>query len=105
MPKAPDLREAMRSSAKGAPRPPVAAAAAVMERPQTPVSHAPENPYYRPGRAGKANVTGYFPPAVKKQLRLLSAERETTIQRLLAEALNDLFAKYNRPEIVPLDDA
>jgi hypothetical protein len=50
-------------------------------------------------REGKSNVTGYFPAAVKKQLRLLAAERETTIQDLLAQALNDLFAKHGKPEI------
>jgi antitoxin-like ribbon-helix-helix protein len=103
MHKKPDLLEAMRSSAKSVSRPP-ATAAAVMERPEASVSQPPDNPHYRPGRAGKANVTGYFPPAVKKQLRLLSAEHDKTIQRLLGEALNDLFAKYGRPEIAPLDD-
>jgi len=50
-------------------------------------------------------VTGYFPPTVKKQLRMLAAEHDTTIQALLAESLNDLFAKYGKPEIVPVDDA
>ena len=35
---------------------------------------------------------------------ILAAEHETTIQRLLAEALNDLFAKYGKPEIAPVDD-
>ena len=38
---------------------------------------------------------------MKKQLRLLAAERETTIQNLLAEALNDFFAKHGKPEIAP----
>jgi hypothetical protein len=47
------------------------------------------------------NVTGYFPPAAKKQLRLMMAEEDTTIQELLAEALNDLFAKHGKPEIAP----
>lgn len=62
----------------------------------------PERAASRPGREGKTNITGYFPPAVKKQLRLLAAERETTIQNLLAEALNDFFAKHGKPEIAPL---
>ena len=99
-----DLLSAMRTSAKGAPHPgPMATA--VMERLGPPPEKTiPENPQYRPGRAGKANVTGYFHPAVKKQLRLLSAEHDKTIQRLLGEALNDLFAKYGKPEIAPLDD-
>jgi hypothetical protein len=39
----------------------------------------------------------------QKQLRMLAAERETTIQALLAEALNDPFAKYDKPEIAPVE--
>jgi hypothetical protein len=62
-------------------------------------------PFFRPGREGKSNVTGYFPPEVKKQLRILAAERSTTIQELLAEALNDLFAKHGKPEIAPMQRA
>jgi hypothetical protein len=75
-----------------------------MDRPAFAVTTA-ERPVPRaPSRVGKTNVTGYFPPAVKKQLRLLSAEHDVTIQRLLAEALNDLFVKYGKPEIAPLED-
>lgn len=71
-------------------------------RPQPADPEEGRGPYFRPGRDGKSNVTGYFPPAVKKQLRILAAERSTTIQDLLAEALNDLFAKHGKPEIAPL---
>jgi hypothetical protein len=98
-PKPVNLLNAMRSSAKSAPR---LGATALMEPPAE-VVQSPEPPP-RLGRAGKSNVTGYFPPAVKKQLRLLSAEHDKTIQRLLGEALNDLFAKYGKPELAPLDD-
>lgn len=62
---------------------------------------ASPNPHYRPGRARKTNITGYFPPEVKRQLRLLAAERDTTMQDLLAEALNTLFATHGKPEIAP----
>jgi hypothetical protein len=58
----------------------------------------------RPGRENLSNVTGYFPPAVKTQLRMLSAQKSQTIQRLLGEALNDLFAKNHMPELAPLDE-
>ena len=51
-------------------------------------------------RAVKASVTGYFAPEVRRQLRRLAADRDTTIQALLGEALNDLFAKHGLPEIV-----
>jgi len=57
----------------------------------------------RPDRVGKSNVTGYFPNEVKKQLRMMAAEQDKTIQQLLAEALNGLFAKYGKGEIAPLD--
>lgn len=51
-------------------------------------------------RAGKASVTGYFAPDVRRQLRRLAADNDTTIQALLGEALNDLFAKHGLPEII-----
>src|SRR4029434_6087139 len=99
--KADNLKNAMQASAKSA-RP-------VQTSVDTEIADEllktyPENPHYRPGRAQKSNVTGYFPPEVKKQLRILAAERETTIQALLAEAMNDLFAKYGKPEIAPIEE-
>jgi hypothetical protein len=97
-----DLRSAMRSSAKAAPR----FSAAPDAKPESAAGSAVSsgNPHFRPGRANKSNVTGYFDAAVKKQLRLLAAENDTTIQGLLAEALNDLFAKYRKPEIAAAED-
>ena len=91
-----DLRKAMLSGAQpaGAPR------SAVAGEPTVELVASAES--LRPGREGKSNVTGYFPPEVKKQLRLLAAEHDTTIQNLLAEALNDLFSKNGKPEIAPL---
>jgi hypothetical protein len=50
-------------------------------------------------RVGRVNVTGYFDPAVKQSLRLIQAKHpDRTVQDLLAEALNDLFSKYNVPQ-------
>ena len=89
MAKSADLRDAMVAGATG----PAGHQAA-------PAEAAERSPHYRPSREGKSNVTGYFDPAVKRQLRILAAERDTTIQALLGEALNDLFAKYGRPEVV-----
>jgi hypothetical protein len=98
MPPKANLRQALKGMSKtGQP-------AATTERPPAP---RPDNPHYRPSREGMENLTGYFPPAVKNQLLELSIERrratghKVTIQDLLGEALNDLFAKYGKPEIVP----
>jgi hypothetical protein len=90
------LQAALRSSAKGG-------------VPPTPVETAParpeaaERPQSQPSRLGKVNVTGYFPPEVKASLRLVQARRGGTIQDILAEALNDLFAKYSVPETAPCE--
>ena len=96
--KAADLRQAMQSKADPA--------AALREPPAARINASNldegRGPHFRPGRDGKSNVTGYFPTEVKKQLRILAAERSTTIQDLLAEALNDLFAKNGKPEIAPM---
>ena len=55
-------------------------------------------------RAGKVNVSAYFPPEVKASLRLVQAKRGGKVQDLLAEALNLLFAKYNVPETAPASE-
>lgn len=43
------------------------------------------------GRGGLKHVGGYFPPTVSKRLRQMATEEETTVQDLLAEALELLF--------------
>ena len=91
-----NLQTALRETAKGtAPRqPPPGPPPAV-----TDAAHARQA-----SRVGKINVTGYFPPEVKASLRLVQARRGGTIQGILAEALNDLFAKYGVPETAPPDE-
>ena len=48
-------------------------------------------------------MTAWFAPAVRRQLRRLAADRDTTLQALLGEAVNDLFAKHGLPELVERD--
>ena len=45
-------------------------------------------------RAGKKLIAGHFDPDVHRQLKQLSVSADTSIQDLLAEALNDLFQKH-----------
>lgn len=61
----------------------------------------PERPKYdvAPSRQGKAGIMSYHDPAVAQQLKVLAAEQATTQQDLIAEALNMLFARYNRAQI------
>ena len=53
----------------------------------------------KPGRASTKLIGGHFAPEVSTQLRILAAEEGTTIQSLLAEALNDLFVKKGKVRI------
>ena len=50
---------------------------------------------------GVKQIAAHFPAEVAWQLRELAVERRATVQALLGEALNDLFAKHGKPEIAP----
>ena len=55
--------------------------------------------FYRPSREGRRLIAGHFDPKVAKQLKLLAAEEETTVQNLLEEALDLLFVKKGKGTI------
>lgn len=48
-------------------------------------------------RAGKRVIAGHFDPAVSWQLKKLALDKNTTVQGLLEEGINDLFEKYHLP--------
>jgi hypothetical protein len=76
------------------------AAAPVTPRPiKTPAAARAARAPVKPGRVGKRNLTGYFPPEVVKQFKQLALDRDTTVQNLLGEALDEIFAKYRMPQI------
>lgn len=52
-----------------------------------------------PSRVGKKIIAGHFDPAVVRQMKMLAMDNDSSIQALLAEALNDLFEKHNRKPI------
>ena len=52
-----------------------------------------------PIRRGKKMISGYFDPAVARQLKQLALDNDSTVQALLGEALNELFIKYNKKPI------
>ena len=88
--KKPDLGEVIRAagSTRRAARPP-----------PEPTVAAPEASMKPRSRTGTRQVAGHFPAEVAWQLRELAVARRTTVQSLLNEALNDLFAKHGKPEI------
>lgn len=58
-----------------------------------------KRPYVQPSRKGKKNITGYFDPAVSRELKHIAADEDSTVQDLLAEAINDLLVKRGRNPI------
>ena len=84
--KKPDLATALKE-ASGKRQPSVS-------EPETP-SPSSETSYLAPSRRGKKAVTGHFDPVVSRQLKQIALDHDTTVQALLAEALNDLFEKYH----------
>jgi len=55
-----------------------------------------------PSRGGRVLIGGFFTPEVQTALKILAAEERSTIQALLTEAINTVFAKRGRPEIAGL---
>ena len=52
-------------------------------------------------RDSTSAITGHYPPEVRHQLKVLAAEQGRTMEDMIAESLNMLFALYKKPEIVP----
>lgn len=53
-------------------------------------------------RSGRVLVGGHFATEVQRALRIIAAEEGTTMQALLAEGINTVFAKRGKPEIAGL---
>lgn len=50
-------------------------------------------------RQGKVGILTYHAPEVAKQLKMLAAEKGKTQAQLVAEGLNVVFRKYEKPTI------
>lgn len=53
----------------------------------------------RPCRVEKKHVGGYYDPEVSKQLRLIAVDEDSSVQALLAEAIDMLFQSRQKPTI------
>ena len=52
-----------------------------------------------PSRQGKKALTVFFDPDVIKQVKLIGVNQDMSNQDMLAEALNDYFAKHGKAQI------
>jgi hypothetical protein len=98
MSKIANLQQALsRSTGKTAPavtEPPAAA-------PTANADPAPLPGPRQPSRAGQVNISAWLNADFKSGLRLVQARKggSAALQDLMAEALNDLFTKYNVPTV------
>lgn len=58
-----------------------------------------DSPPVRPSRKGVKHVGGYFAPLVSKQLRQIALDEDSSVQELLAEAIDMLFESRQKPAI------
>ena len=52
-----------------------------------------------PSRQGKRHISGYFDPEVLRQVKIICAEDDKTVQDVLADALNAHFVNLGKPPI------
>ena len=77
------------------------AARAVVTAPST-SAKLPERQKAQPSRTGRVLIGGHFAPDVQKALKIIAAEEGTTMQALLSEAINAVFAKRHKPQIADI---
>ena len=95
MPKNPSLTEALQAfdrSSNTATRDPIAIR---HQQRKTPADMATQPP----SRRGKKALIGYFDPGVSLQLKQIALEEDSSVQRLLGEAIDLLFQSRGKPTI------
>jgi hypothetical protein len=93
MAKRPSLSSMVKAAA-GAPTP-----ATEEARPTRPKTTKEASPPAAKSREGRVVLGSYQTTEAVKQTKMLAIEQDTTMQALLAEALNLLFQKYGKPTI------
>jgi hypothetical protein len=86
-------------------KPSLGAALSASAKPASAPAETPSTSAKTPGRVGKVQVAGFFSPEVAQQIKVMAAAESKTVQLLLAEALNDLFAKYGKPQLADTTDS
>jgi hypothetical protein len=79
-----------------APEPPPAAAAAPVAQ-EAPAEKGRGASYRSPSRVGKRAAVAWLEPEAVKQLNMVAIQRDTQVQHILVEAINDWFARNGLP--------
>jgi hypothetical protein len=66
------------------------------------LANAPVKAPVVPSRAGRVLIGAHFAPEVQVALKILAAEKRTTVQALLAQGIDMVFASYGKPQIAEM---
>lgn len=100
------LASALSSSGATVAAKPVAAAEEAAPASPVAAKTAPRaKPAPAPSRAGTKSFTVHLPEAVRRQVKMMAVEQSRTMDDLVSEGLNLLFAKHRKPEIAPQKSA
>lgn len=55
-----------------------------------------------PSRVGRVLIGGHFAPEVQMELKILAAQERTSVQSLIAEGINAVFARRHKAQIATL---
>jgi predicted DNA-binding protein len=58
-----------------------------------------------PSRTGTVTITAHMPRETRDRLKIMAVRLGRTMNELMAEAIEDLFAKYGKPRIAPEDNS
>ena len=83
-------------------RPEPAAAMPTVGAKNAPAAAKKAAPRVAPSREGRVLVGGHFAPEVQTALKILAAKERSSIQALLAEGINAVFARRHEPQIASL---
>ena len=67
--------------------------------PEATADNKPVSPHERPVRKGAKHIGGYFSPEVSKQLRQIALDEDSSVQKLLEEAIDMIFHSRKMPTI------
>jgi hypothetical protein len=65
-------------------------------------AQAKETASRQASRVGRVFVGGYFAPEVQTEMKIIAAQERTTVQELVAEGINAVFARRQKPQIASL---
>lgn len=94
MAKRPSLAESLKAVERASAVPVIALQPPEAAPPQPPRQPATRKPFHAATRAGLKKVTTALDPAEHKKLKRLAVDHDKSVEDLLREAVQDLFAKY-----------